>query len=193
MPFTKDLTCLLRESLNTIWPEPPSNPLICVEIGSFEGRGSIVISQKLCSIPGSKLYCIDPFDDEYVKGNNKLAFWNYACKGQKEKFYHNTKNMANIIPLEGTSDTMIPSLLNNNVDFVYIDGDHSPEQVYLDAVNMIPKMKSGGIILFDDYGWIRNGIKTADGIDRFLKEYEGKYEILFKKYQLAIRWQDTSS
>lgn len=193
MSFTKDLTRLLRQSLDIIWPDSPSNPLICVEIGSFEGRGSIVISQKLCSIPGSIVYCIDPFDDEHVKGNNKLAFWNYACKGQKEKFYHNTKNMANIIPLEGTSDTMIPTLLNNSVDFVYIDGDHSPEQVYLDAVNMVPKMKSGGIILFDDYGWIRNGIKTADGIDQFLKEYEGKYEILFKKYQLAIRWQDTSS
>lgn len=193
MSFTKDLTRLLRQSLDIIWPDSPSNPLICVEIGSFEGRGSIVISQKLCSIPGSIVYCIDPFDDEYVKGNNKLAFWNYACKGQKEKFYHNTKNMANIIPLEGTSDTMIPTLLNNSVDFVYIDGDHSPEQVYLDAVNMVPKMKSGGIILFDDYGWIRNGIKTADGIDQFLKEYEGKYEILFKKYQLAIPRPNTSS
>jgi hypothetical protein len=41
--------------------------------------------------------------------------------------------------------------LHNTINFVYIDGDHSPEQVYKDAVNMLPKMKSNGIILFYDY------------------------------------------
>ena len=46
---------------------------------------------------------------------------------------------------------MIPKLLDNTIDFAYIDGDHSPEQVYKDAINILPKMKSNSIILFDDY------------------------------------------
>jgi hypothetical protein len=70
---------------------------------------------------------------------------------------------------------------------VIIDGDHSPEQVYKDAVNMWPKMKKGSVILFDDYQFVANGLKTADGIDTFLKEKEGSYMLLLKNWQLAIR------
>ena len=82
---------------------------------------------------------------------------------------------------------MIPQLESKSLDFVYIDGDHSPEQVYKDAVNMFPKIKSGGVLLFDDYLWVVNGIVTAKGIDNFLKEYSGQYELLLKDYQLAVR------
>jgi predicted O-methyltransferase YrrM len=161
--------------------------MTCVEIGSFEGRGSIAIIDKLCKNSESKLYCIDPLDNEYVKGNENLSFWNNACDGQKNRFYNNTKDYSNIFLLEGTSDAMIPNLLNNTIDFAYIDGDHSPEQVYKDATNILPKMKSNSIILFDDYKFNTNNIITSIGIDKFLKEIEGKYELIFKNYQLAIR------
>jgi hypothetical protein len=49
------------------------------------------------------------------------------------------------------------------------------------------KMKKGGVILFDDYQFVKNGLKTADGIDKFLKEKEGSYTLLLKNWQLAIR------
>jgi len=97
-----------------------------------------------------------------------------------------TKNFSKIIECKEISDTMIPKLEENNIDFAYIDGDHSPEQVYKDAVNIFKKMKIGGIILFDDYLWEINGMKTKIGIDKFLDEYIGKYKLLFKNYQLAI-------
>ena len=185
--FTQDLTQNLTGSLNVLYPVIPTSPMTCVEIGSFEGKGSLLISQRLCRHVESKLYCIDPFDDEYVKGDARMAFWDSACKGQRGRFYQNTKDVSNIVVLQGISDTMIPSINNVSVDFVYIDGDHSPEQVYKDAVNMFGKMKKGGIMLFDDYGWVVNGMKTADGIDRFLGEKAGSFELLIKRWQLAIR------
>ena len=77
--------------------------------------------------------------------------------------------------------------LNIKFDFVYIDGDHSEEQVYKDAVNMFSKMKNNSIILFDDYLFNVNGVITQHGIDKFLQEYNGKYELLFKDYQAAIK------
>ncbi len=159
----------------------------CVEIGSFEGRGSNLIHTLLCKNEESILYCIDPFDDEYVKGNKQMAFWDYACNGQYIKFKHNTANIPNIIEMKGYSDIMIPKLDDNSIDFCYIDGDHSPEQVYKDIINMFRKMKNNSIVLFDDYLWSMNGIITKEGIDRFLVEYKGKYELLFSKVQLAIR------
>jgi len=187
MSYTVDLTQLLYKSLTVLYPKHTIGKMTCVEIGSFEGKGSILIQSLLCSNAESKLYCIDPFDDEYVKGDAKMAFWDFACKGQKHRFYSNTATYPKIVPLQGTSDDMIRQLENDSVDFVYIDGDHSPEQVYKDACNMFPKMKKDGIMLFDDYMFTTNGIITKHGIDKFLNEYDGKYTKLINDYQLAIQ------
>jgi predicted O-methyltransferase YrrM len=81
---------------------------------------------------------------------------------------------------------MIKNLENKTIDFAYIDGDHSPEQVYKDAVNIFEKMKPNSIILFDNYLWNVNNIITKNGIDKFLDEYKNKYTLLMKNYQLAI-------
>lgn len=159
----------------------------CAEIGSFEGGGSLVIVEHLCLNPESKLFCIDPFDDEYVKGNEKMAFWDHACKGQLSRFRHNTAGCPKIVECRGTSDAMIPTLEDKSLDFAYIDGDHSPEQVYKDAMNILGKMKPGGIILFDDYLWAMNGVVTRPGIDLFLQEAADKVTLIFKDYQLAVR------
>jgi glycosyltransferase involved in cell wall biosynthesis len=185
--YTHDLTSNLDNSLNILYENNINYPMTCVEIGSFEGKGSLLIADKLCKDRDSKLYCIDPLDNKYVKDNTNLLFWDNVCNGQKDRFYYNTKNYPNIILLEGTSDDMISKIEDNTIDFVYIDGDHSPEQVYKDAINMLPKMKSNSIILFDDYEFNVNNVKTSIGIDKFLSEIEDKYELLFKKYQLAIR------
>ena len=161
--------------------------MVCVEIGSFEGRGSRVIYEKLCQHAGSKLYCIDPLENFYVKDSDpRLNFWDSACVGQKERFMENTKNLPNLVLLEGTSDAMLSNVCEP-VNFVYIDGDHSPAQVYKDAIGMFNKMKDGGIMLFDDYKFKTNGVITAEGIDRFLSEINGQYTLLLKDYQLAIR------
>jgi len=160
--------------------------MTCVEIGSFEGRGSIAICNMLCQNENSILYCIDPFDDEYVKGNESMNFWNSACNGQLDRFRTNTAGYSKIIECKGTSDTILPTIKDESIDFAYIDGDHSPEQVYKDAVNILPKMKKNGIILFDDYLWEVNNIQTKHGIDKFLDEYWGRYTPLIIDYQLAI-------
>ena len=185
--YTCDFTNDLKVNLDSLYPTKPEGVMKCVEIGSFEGRGSIVINNTLCKNNDSILYCIDPFDDEYVKGNDAMAFWNDACNGQYIKFKHNTANFPKIIEMKGYSDNMILKLDDNSIDFCYIDGDHSPEQVYKDATNMFVKMKHNSIVLFDDYLWATNGIVTKKGVDRFLEEYKDKYELLISKYQLAIR------
>ena len=185
--YTHDLTRHLTDNLRTMIPNPVNEQMLCIEIGSFEGRGSIVINDYLCNHKESKLLCIDPFDNEYVKGNEKTAFWNDACKGQLERFRMNTKNYPKIIEMKGTSDDLIPTIKDNSVDFVYIDGDHTPEQVYKDAVNIFDKMKKNSYILFDDYGFNTPLFRTSDGIDKFLEEYKDKYELLLKNWQLGIK------
>jgi len=185
--YSCDLTENLEASLHNLYPSKPEDVMKCVEIGSFEGKGSILINNLLCKNKDSILYCIDPFDDEYVKGNDKMAFWNHVCNGQYFKFKHNTENYPKVIEMRGISDIMIPKLDDNSIDFCYIDGDHSPDQVYKDITYMFKKMKNNSIVLFDDYLWAMNGIVTKTGIDKFLNEYKGKYEILIQNFQIAIR------
>ena len=185
--FTLDFTENLSKSLNILYPKDTKEVMKCVEIGSFEGKGSILIHDKLCKNKDSILYCIDPFDDEYVKGNKEMASWNHAFNGQYTRFKNNTQHISKIKEMRGYSDNIIPLLDDNSIDFCYIDGDHSPEQVYKDITNMFNKMKDKSIVLFDDYLWKMNNVVTKKGIDRFLTEYKGRYEILIHGYQLAIR------
>jgi hypothetical protein len=188
MSFTLDLTKHLVSSLGFLYPYKVTEKMVCVEIGSFEGGGSIVIHNYLCSNENSILNCIDPFDDVYVKGNKQMAFWDKECEGQLSRFRINTKNYTKIKELMGKSDDIIETNLeDDSVDFVYIDGDHSPEQVYKDAVNMFSKMKVNSIMLFDDYMFNTNGVITANGIDKFLNEYANKVFVILKNWQLAVR------
>lgn len=158
----------------------------CVEIGSFEGRGTLIMHELLCQHPDSKLFCIDPWEDFYTKDVPEFKNLDNLFKGQFHRFTANTQNLSKITPLKGFSDAMIP-MLPNDVEFVYIDGDHSPEQVYKDAVAMFPHMKVGGFMVFDDYEWVHNGVRCRDGVDKFLVEYRDKLEIIFKGYQVIVK------
>ena len=180
--YTVNWSQELAKSLHRLYPKNVTEKMVCVEIGSFEGRGSNLIYDKLCQHPESILYCIDPWNDTY----EKCPDFNKYLNGQYLRFLSNIKGKDKIIPLRGTSDDMI-NFVEQKVDFAFIDGDHTPEQVYKDAVMLFPKMKNGGIILFDDYLWEYNGIKPRGGIDKFLQEYSDKYQLLFKSVELCIK------
>lgn len=70
-------------------------------------------------------------------------------------------------------------------DFIYIDGDHGKEAVYLDGLMAFSVCKVGGIILFDDYKGYRD--ETTEGINDFLAFVKGKYEVIVSGYQLMIK------
>jgi predicted O-methyltransferase YrrM len=187
MLFTQNWSASLPISLNTAFPTPPTGPMTCVEIGCFEGRGSLILVEKLCSHPASVLYCIDPWNDAYVFGNEDFQAKNPMFVGQWGRFKENTAHEPKIRFLRGTSDARIPDLSSNSINFALIDGDHSPEQVYKDAAGLWPKLKQGSIVIFDDYKWEYNGVRTAAGIDRFLAEHAGSLEVLHKDWQVIFK------
>lgn len=159
-----------------------------VEIGSFEGLGTNILYSNLCEKnKKSVIYCIDHWEDKYTNNENFQDLDNYFI-GQFERFNQNTENFKDfLILLRGYSDDMIKKLEDNTIDFVLIDGDHSPEQVYKDAVNIFPKMKKNGLILFDDYWWEHKNIKTKNGIDKFLIENHGYLQVLLSNWQLLCK------
>ena len=59
-----------------------------------------------------------------------------------------------------------------------------------DACMAWPMLQKGGIMLFDDYEWSHGKTeqeKPKLAIDCFLNTFDGKYQLLFKNYQVGIK------
>lgn len=167
---------------------------LCLEIGAFEGLTSNYIVDHLLSENG-KLICIDPLTDvylndnlsEYDKERNRKEFSYF--KDQYSRFQNNVKEhliSEKINLIRNRSVDAFPTLIEtyeNQIDFIYIDGDHRSEGVYIDSINTFKLCKPKGFILFDDYKWGN----TGKGIDKFLDEYSGRYDLLTKGYQILIQ------
>jgi hypothetical protein len=190
LQFTQDFaTKFLPQSLARIYPSAPRQPVTALEIGSFEGLGTrLIFTHLIVHHPESKLYCVDPWLDVYVPGK-ATPEWDACFVGQFERFVANTADLgARVVPIRGMSNDVVPTL-REPLDFAYIDGDHSPEQVYRDAAMVAPLMRKDAVMLFDDYPWTLNGVRTGDGVDRWIAENHGKIDVLFIGYQAAVRFR----
>lgn len=167
---------------------------LCLEIGVFEGLTSNYIVENLLSENG-KLICVDPLTDVYlndnlseideIKNNTEFAYfkdqYNRFSTNVSEHFENNKIEL-----IRKLSINAYPELIKqyeNKFELIYIDGDHRPESVYLDGINSFKLCKIGGFIIFDDYLWGDTGL----GIDKFLDEFSGKYELFIKDLQVVIK------
>lgn len=144
------------------------SPFHYLEIGAFYGANLISVANTYATHPNSQLHCIDPWEDysDYPEYKTEMPSI-YAS------FLHNI-SQANITSKltihKGYSHTILPTLPDNYFDIIYIDGNHSPIYVLEDAVLSFRKLKSGGYLIFDDYGW-GGPDHTQRGIEAFTKVY----------------------
>lgn len=143
-----------------------TGPIRYLEIGAFYGANLISVANTYAAHPQSELVCIDPWIDydDYPE-----------YKGQQDSIYstflRNTQHLGEKLKIHrGFSNEVIPSLQDDSFDIIYIDGNHEPEYVLEDAVLAFRKLKVGGYLIFDDYGWGGPDL-TQRGIDAFLKAY----------------------
>ena len=186
--FTLDWSNGLQQSLARIYGEKQVKKLTCMEIGSFEGRGTKAIFEYLCSNVSSRIICVDPMLDAYEQNSSYTAYGTIFNK-QYRKFVGNTEYMLSKRTLyKGTSNDVLKKL-SVKLDFAYVYGDHSADGVYNDACMLLPLMNELGVILFDDYLFTYDGVNTKEGIDRFVNEHADNVKVIFggpTKYQYAI-------
>ena len=77
----------------------------------------------------------------------------------------------------GFSNEKILKFPDNYFDIIYIDGNHEPEFVLEDAVLAFRKLKKGGYMIFDDYGWGGPDL-TQRGIDAFVSGYHKRIRFI---------------
>jgi predicted O-methyltransferase YrrM len=152
-----------------------NKPINYLEIGTFHGANILSVANTYGLHNDSKLYCIDPWEDyndyqEYK--NQQQTIYN--------SFINNVENSGfkdKIIINRGYSNIEIPKFQDNFFDIIYVDGNHEPEYVLEDAVLSFRKLKIGGIMIFDDYGWGGPDL-TKKGIDGFLAGYHKRITYL---------------
>lgn len=93
--------------------------------------------------------------------------------------------------IKGPSEQMLRTLPFNRFDCIYIDGAHRSACVLRDAILSWDLLKSGGMMIFDDYGWERHPADSLEhpkrGIDAFLDVYNEELDVIHRKYQVVVR------
>lgn len=69
----------------------------------------------------------------------------------RKDFLDNVKLIPNFQLIKATSDNAVNQIKDDSIDLLFLDGDHSYQQVKRDLINYWPKIKMGGILLGHDY------------------------------------------
>ena len=190
MSFSSDwFVRLAKNNFDTyVSPLYKDKPTQYLEIGTFEGQSLLYMFKNVLTSSDSRATVIDPFDFS----NNQLSTFNTNINPYLDK----------IVIMQGLSQNELKKLSPNTFDVIYVDGDHSSEASFTDATLSFPLLKSGGLMIFDDYLWIAgcehilenkynpqlmNPCNPYSGIMKFLELYSGCVEIVASNWQLLVR------
>lgn len=147
---------------------------LAVEIGVWQGEFSTEILELIAP---DELVLIDPWA-HIVDDSHSEAFVGRTDNSKMDRIFAKvSKKFAKEIKSGEVSmvrDFSVPALdkfADASISFAYVDGDHSYDGVKADLAALFPKMKTGGIMAFDDYhrrGW------WGDGVIRAINEFLGQ-------------------
>jgi predicted O-methyltransferase YrrM len=138
-----------------------------VEIGSAWGRSTIVLAKGSKSVSRERIYAIDPHtgDPWYLEEQQVVGFSSLDAFRVNLRKY----GVADwVIPVVSTSREAAQALDTGPVRLLYIDGLHTYEGVKTDIDMWLPRVISGGIILFDDYTNTKPGVGVRQAVDELL-------------------------
>lgn len=159
-------------------------PCQLLEIGSLEGRSALWMLDHLCSHPESRITCIDPWSGDRARGVIGKSKHEAAFDANMKEHPRG----AQVIKVKAYSGLALPRL-RGPFDLVYLDGCHEARVLIEDAVLVWRRLKSGGLLIFDDYPHVAPHFKVPPrvAIDFFLTGWAGQYDLLHKGYQVIVR------
>ena len=156
-----------------------------LQIGVFTGDASMWLCENILTDKTSWLYDVDTWAGSDEVKHEPLNF------DKVFEFYEERiATLKSTVRLRMTSDEYFAGDNIIRFDFIYIDGDHTAEQVAKDAENAWKLLKPQGIMAFDDYMWGQDmspELTPKPAIDDFLNNHVGEYNILNKDYQVWIQ------
>jgi SAM-dependent methyltransferase len=163
-----------------------NKPIKALQIGAFSGDCSEFLLQRILKHPLSVLFDVDTWEGSWE--HDDLNF-NQVERHYDTRLFNYIEDVK-LVKNKMTSDEFFK---NNTMefDFIYIDGDHVRDQVARDAENAYKVLKSGGIMVFDDYTWGLHSAPESDipffAIGQFLTRHrELNFNILSIHHQVWI-------
>ncbi len=154
-------------------------PVLVVEIGCFIGFSTLHFAQAIREQGFGKMISIDPFDWDVDAGkgmeNREVVALRYWQKADILDTLHYVKGYSTDVY------DSIKQKINNQIDLLYIDGDHSIKGVFSDFNTYYNDVRVGGyIILHDIYPSMCGEYGPRTLIDRLKAKrlIPGKIELL---------------
>lgn len=187
--FTQDWFTHNIETLRKVLAPLVDKPVKVLEIGCFEGRSTVWLLKNILTSRDSVIHCVDTF-----KG--AMDHTPEMMNGAEDRFLQNTLEWGDRVVLHTqTSMSFLSQQLLSQVDpdsydLIYVDGSHIAKDVIGDLCMSWPLLKSGGIMVMDDYQWkapYGEKFKPRIAIDAFLDIFGPELEILVSGYQMIVK------
>lgn len=183
--------CSDREQLFQQAGQRAAGKFTVVEVGVYEGD----LSQQIAEYcPQAKIYLVDPwrfFPAGYVDPCNRDqdAFdqiFKSVCARmagyQTTDLYEDHR----VIIIRNTS-VAAAEIVPNQLDIVYLDGNHSFDGITEDIATWYPKVKPGGILAGHDY--VHNPDRSVNGVipavDKLVAQHQLKLVRMDQKYDCS--------
>ena len=146
-----------------------------VEIGCYLG-----ISTEIFALFCEKVISIDLWglDNNYDGGENPKDYWPTIEQKAKDRL----ARYPHVTLIKDFGENYNKNILDNSIDMVYIDANHSYEYVFKDLLIWYGKVKTGGILAGHDYN--QEGVKKA--VNEFFKEKNIHKIIVFKDTSWSV-------
>lgn len=151
-------------------------PRVCVELGTWQGASAIPITWMIQRWGGT-LTCVDTWAGQLDEHGGSLPDKTPVMLLSCARRMVEAGVAANVRLIPATTADAARAW-SQPIDFLYIDADHSYEGVLADLDAWVPHVRSGGLIVGDDYG---NAIYP--GVERAWDEYEARHGLTFTRFQ----------
>jgi hypothetical protein len=156
---------LKRPAISFMKEQFGEKPLVGCEIGVREGLNAL---RMLRNLNIRQLFLIDPYKPYYEPLFPETSTEAYHEKIKSEAMHRLKNYESKIVWITDTSDAAI-NHIKVPLDFCYIDGDHSYDQVKRDTENYGQLIQSGGVLSGHDFSTEYIGLCQA------LFEYKDKH------------------
>lgn len=156
---------MIRPMIRYIMKNSQDYPLTGCEVGVWEGTNALSILKNLAM---DMLFLVDPW--------KKHRIYSGKLFGQARMDINLMKTIARLISYDSKwhiikhMSNVGSKHVSSNLDFVYIDAQHTHRNCKEDIKTWYPKVKSGGVFGGHDYNpGVTDGVCLA--VDEFVEEY----------------------
>jgi hypothetical protein len=182
----KNISTYRRERIDYIKPFFPKNAVVG-EIGVWQGVFTV---QMVRELNPKIVHAIDPWIPYH---DDTIFHADHSEMGKK--IMPELNKIPNVDVIAQKSETVYHRFSDNYFDFLYLDGLHTYDQLSLELDLYWRKVKVGGILMGDDYGWqngggvhsLHEGDNLARAVNDFLKKLPSdSYKLDLKCHQQFI-------